>query len=60
MGKILKIDLTTLEYEYTFTPPKLIKEFIGGRGLALKLLFDLIEPETDVFSPKTSNFPGLF
>lgn len=62
MGKILKIDLTTLEYEYTFTPPKLIKEFIGGRGLALKLLFDLIEPETDAFSPKNPLIfsPGLF
>ena len=50
-GKILRINLTkrkTTIWEYD---GELARKFIGGRGIAIKLLWDLLTPGTDPLSP---------
>lgn len=51
MGKILYVDLTKKEIKEKETPVDLIKLYIGGSGLAARLTYDLIPPDTDPFSP---------
>ena len=51
-GKILRVNLTrrkavTQEYD-----PNLALTFLGGRGFAVKILWDELEPGTDALSPK--------
>jgi len=50
-GKILRVDLTRGSHSVEDLDPDLAKNFIGGRGLATKLLFDEIDPMIDPFSP---------
>ncbi|MCL5774147.1 MAG: aldehyde ferredoxin oxidoreductase, partial [Firmicutes bacterium] len=50
-GNILKIDL---DNEKIYTEPlseKLVKDYIGGRGFASRILFDSLKPGIDPFSP---------
>jgi len=56
-GKILHIDLTSGKVETKPLNMELAKEFIGGIGLGMRLLFDHSKPGTDPFSPKN---PMLF
>ncbi|OYT45559.1 MAG: aldehyde ferredoxin oxidoreductase [Desulfurococcales archaeon ex4484_42] len=52
LGKILRIDLTSgkaSEYKYDET---LAIKFLGGRGFAIKLLWDLVKPGTPPLSPE--------
>jgi len=51
MGKILRIDLTEHSYEIEDLDEDLAKEYMGGRGLATKILYDEIDPEIDAFDP---------
>ena len=51
MGKILRIDLTEHSYEIEDLDEDLAKEYMGGRGLAIKILYDEIDPEIDAFDP---------
>lgn len=46
-GKILTVDLTTRITEERQLEPELIKSYIGGSGLAAKLLFEMTGPDTD-------------
>ncbi|MGB9920217.1 MAG: aldehyde ferredoxin oxidoreductase family protein [Moorellales bacterium] len=50
-GKILRVDLTRKEWKVEELDPKLAKNFIGGAGLGIKLLYDLLPARTDPFSP---------
>lgn len=49
-GKILKIDLSTKSINIieTFQHGE---KFLGGRGIAVKLLYDHLKPQTDALSP---------
>jgi aldehyde:ferredoxin oxidoreductase len=51
-GKILKVDLSRGEYSVQDLDPGLARDFIGGRGLASKLLWDDIDPKIDPLSPQ--------
>jgi aldehyde:ferredoxin oxidoreductase len=51
MGKILRVDLTEHSYEIEDLDEDLAKEYIGGRGLATKILYDEIDPAIDAFDP---------
>ena len=51
MGKILRIDLTEHSYEIEDLDEDLAKEYMGGRGLATKILYDEVDPEIDAFDP---------
>jgi len=51
-GKIARIDLATKKITIEETPKSWIKEYLGGRGFASKILFDEVPPEVDAFSPE--------
>jgi aldehyde:ferredoxin oxidoreductase len=50
MNRALYIDLTNKEYKYFKSDPKLYSEFIGGKGLGLKILIDMGLITHDPFS----------
>ena len=52
MNKFLKIDLSTEKYSFSTPPPELFEEFIGGKGLGLKLLIDMGIITQDPLSPE--------
>ncbi len=51
MGKILFIDLSGLVYWQRELPSQLPQAVIGGKGLGIKLLYDLLPPGTDPLDP---------
>ncbi|MEM2449782.1 MAG: aldehyde ferredoxin oxidoreductase N-terminal domain-containing protein, partial [Candidatus Methanomethylicaceae archaeon] len=52
MGKILHINLTDKKVWETEVPEDYYRKFIGGRGIAAKLLFDEMKPGVDPLSPE--------
>jgi len=51
-GKILCIDLSKKQVKDDYINPDDIQKYIGGRGLAVKILTDNLDPKTDPFSEK--------
>ncbi len=51
-GKVLEIDLTTLTHKTSPLDMEMARQFIGGRGLGARLLWDLVGPEVDPLAPK--------
>ncbi|MFN2363565.1 MAG: aldehyde ferredoxin oxidoreductase family protein, partial [Halarsenatibacteraceae bacterium] len=51
-AKILRVDLTAGETKEESLAPELVKKYLGGRGLASKLLADEIDPGIDPLSPE--------
>ncbi len=52
-GRLLRVDLTkgkTVVQEYS---EELARRFVGGRGFAIKLLWDELKPGTDPLSPES-------
>jgi aldehyde:ferredoxin oxidoreductase len=52
IGQTLRIDLKSGKIKKNTLNPELARDFIGGRGLASKLLYDEIDPTIDPLSPK--------
>jgi aldehyde:ferredoxin oxidoreductase len=52
VGKILRVDLTTGNCTEEDLDLGLAKKFIGGTGLATKILFDEVDPTIDPLSPE--------
>ena len=46
-GKLLHIDLGSETYKTINIPSRILKKYIGGRGLGAKFYWDLIPPEVD-------------
>ncbi len=53
-GRILDIDLSTGKVDLLPLPPKLTRDYLGGRGLATRLLFDLVDPACDPLGPQNA------
>jgi len=51
-GKILRVDLSTGSTSVTSIDEKLLKGFIGGAGLGTRLLYDMIDKDTDPLGPE--------
>ena len=51
-GKILDIDLGTLSYKTYPLDMEMAHQYIGGRGLGARLLWDLVGQEVDPLSPE--------
>lgn len=51
-GKILRVDLTAGTIKTEPFGPELSDLFIGGRGVASKILYDEVPPEVGVFDPE--------
>ena len=52
MGRILIIDLTHSAVTTEPLDPGIAQQFLGGRGLGARLLWDLVGPEVDPLSPE--------
>ncbi|MCX7940884.1 MAG: aldehyde ferredoxin oxidoreductase family protein, partial [Endomicrobia bacterium] len=51
-GKILYVDLTKQKIDVQDLPWDIIEQYIGGAGLASRLLYELIRPRIDPLSPE--------
>ena len=51
-GRLLRVDLTKNKTKVQEYDEDLAKRFIGGRGFAVKLLWDELKPGTDPLSPE--------
>jgi len=51
VGKVLRVDLTNESFAVEDLDADLAKDYIGGRGLATKILYDEIDPAIEPLSP---------
>jgi len=51
-GQCLRVNLTENKFHKEALPQKLMEQFMGGRGLGGKILFDEIDPRVDPLSPE--------
>ncbi len=51
-GQCLRVNLTENKFHKEALPQKLMEQFMGGRGLGVKILFDEIDPRVDPLSPE--------
>lgn len=51
VGKILKVDLSTRQARAVDLQPTVVRNFIGGLGLGMKILYDEVGPDIDPLSP---------
>ena len=50
-GKMLRVDLSRKNCSVEDTPSDVIRDYIGGRGAGVKILFDEIDPRIDPLGP---------
>ncbi|MFP3240549.1 MAG: aldehyde ferredoxin oxidoreductase N-terminal domain-containing protein, partial [Caldivirga sp.] len=50
-GRLLRVDLSSGRYWIQDIDPSILVSFVGGRGLAVKLLWDELRPGVDPLSP---------
>ena len=55
-GQILDIDLSSGSVKTTKLKDDVLRKFVGGAGLAAKLFFDRVPPDTDPLSGKNILF----
>jgi aldehyde:ferredoxin oxidoreductase len=53
-GRVLNVDLSTGVSQVSTLDPELALNYLGGRGLATRIFFDLIEPTVDPLGPDNS------
>ena len=51
-GKILRVNLTTGKITTEEVDPKIARDYIGGRGWAIRYLYDEVDPQVAPFSPE--------
>ncbi len=51
-GKILRVNLTDEQISVETIDPQTAKDFIGGRGWAIKYLYDEVDPTVDPLAPE--------
>jgi aldehyde:ferredoxin oxidoreductase len=51
-GKILRLDLTTGSIDYEYLDEATARKYIGGVGLAAKILWEETKPDTEPLSPQ--------
>ncbi len=61
MGKILWVNLTDGTFTEEDLPEEIYRQYLGGIGLAAKLIYENVPPKTDALSPESvfGFFPGL-
>ncbi|MHB1136811.1 MAG: aldehyde ferredoxin oxidoreductase N-terminal domain-containing protein [Coriobacteriia bacterium] len=55
-GKILRVNLTTGEIKREKTDPEVLRKYIGGHGIGVKMLWDEVPVDTDWRSPENKIF----
>ena len=51
MGTILRVDLTSGKIERELLSEKLTRNYLGGRGINVRMLYDEVKPGTDGLDP---------
>ena len=51
MAKTATVNLTTGDVTIVETPSYLLRDYLGGRGLGARLLYDLVGPDVDPLGP---------
>ncbi|MFC1996274.1 aldehyde ferredoxin oxidoreductase family protein [Chloroflexota bacterium] len=51
-NRILRIDLTNQKTSIEDVSPQMAKDYIGGRGWAIRYLYDEVDPQVDPLSPE--------
>ncbi len=51
-GRILRVNLTTGDLSVETVPEKLARDYLGGRGWAIRYLYDEVDPQVDPLSPE--------
>ena len=51
-GKILRVNLTSGEISTETIDPQIAKDYLGGRGWAIRYLYDEVDPKVDPLSPE--------
>ncbi len=51
-GRILRVNLSTGAVSVEEVDPRMAKDFIGGRGWAIRYLYDEMDPKADPLSPE--------
>jgi len=51
-GDILRVDLKEKSIKTGKVPAEVLRNYIGGRGLCTKILYDEVSPDTDPLSPR--------
>lgn len=51
MGKLLRVNLTSGSVKVETPKQEVLRNFLGGRGLGVKILYDELKPNTDPLSP---------
>ncbi|MFH1002891.1 MAG: aldehyde ferredoxin oxidoreductase N-terminal domain-containing protein [Chloroflexota bacterium] len=65
-GNVLYVDLTTGKTRREALDPQLVEDFLGGWGIALRMIYDLVPPDTEPLAPEnaiilvTGPFNGTF
>jgi len=52
LGKLLRVNLSQLKFSDYPLDPKMTEMFIGGAGLACRILYDMVDKKTDPLSPQ--------
>lgn len=50
-GRVLRVNLTTETWQEEFYPEEILRQYIGGSGLAAKILFDETDEKTEPLGP---------
>jgi aldehyde:ferredoxin oxidoreductase len=50
-GKILRVNLTTKKTSEQRLTNELVRKYLGGNGIAARIIYDEVKPMTDAFSP---------
>ncbi len=51
-GKLLRVNLNTLSWQVEPIDPKILRDYLGGRGLAVHYISKMMDPKVDPFSPE--------
>lgn len=51
VGQILRVNLGKKSLEKAKIPERMLQQFLGGRGLGIKMLWDETAANTDAFDP---------
>ncbi len=51
-GRLLRVDLSNQKVSIETIDPNILKDYIGGRGVAIRYLYDEVDPQVDPLAPE--------
>jgi len=53
-GRVLHVDLTKRSIKKQDLDPNFARKYLGGKGFGARLLYDLVPPKLDPYSPRNA------